>query len=82
LLESLSSSYALLFLFQEVKELTAEDFLVFSDLSEESTEEDSSFSELKHVADQPTVAAAVHNLINPEVWTPNIATGPRQPVPP
>ncbi|PLW07241.1 hypothetical protein PCASD_22654, partial [Puccinia coronata f. sp. avenae] len=64
-----------------VKELTAEDFLVSSDLSEASTEEDNSSSKPKHVTDQPTVAAAVHNLIKPEFWTP-IATGPRQPVPP
>jgi hypothetical protein len=68
------------FLRQEVKDLTAEDLLVSSDLSESPSEEDST-SEPELVADQPTVVAAEHNLINPFAWTP-ISTGPPQPVPP
>ena len=64
-----------------MKDLTAEDLLVSSDLSESSSEEKLSTGEPELVADQLTVAAAAHNLINPYAWTP-IATGPRQPVPP
>jgi hypothetical protein len=80
LLNLILSLSALSFLCQEVKDLTAKDLLVLSDLSKSSSEEDST-SEPELVADQPTVAAAAHNLVNRDAWTP-IATGPPLPVPP
>jgi hypothetical protein len=73
---SAQSSFA-----KEVKDLTVEDLLVSSDLSDSSSEEDQLSSEPELVADQPTVEAAKGNWINPEAWTP-ISTGPPQPVPP
>ncbi|PLW15483.1 hypothetical protein PCASD_12714 [Puccinia coronata f. sp. avenae] len=50
-------------------------------LTKSLSEDKLSTGEPKLVADQPTVAAAAHNLINPYAWTP-IAAGPRLPVPP
>jgi hypothetical protein len=66
-----------------VKDLTAADLLVSSDLSESenSSDEDQLAEEPDLVANQPKVKAAKGNLINPDAWTP-IATGPPQPVPP
>ena len=64
-----------------MKDLTVEDLLVSSDLSEAYTDKDNASSEPELVADQLIVEAAEGNFINPEAWTP-IATGPRQPVPP
>ncbi|PLW18950.1 hypothetical protein PCASD_01242 [Puccinia coronata f. sp. avenae] len=64
----------------KVNELTASVLLVSSDLSE-SSESDQSSGEPDYVADQPTVAAAAHNLINLDAWIPT-ATGPLQPVSP
>jgi hypothetical protein len=66
---------------KKVKDLTASDLLVSSDLSDSSSASDYVTKEPEHVRDQPTVAAAAGNLISPNAWTP-IATGPRQPVPP
>jgi hypothetical protein len=62
-----------------VKDLTASDLLVLSDLSDSSYVSDNSTSKPELVQDQPTVAAAAGNLINPDAWTP-IAT-PRAPIP-
>lgn len=66
-----------------MKDLTAADLLVLFDLSESEhlSEEDQLAEEPEHIANQPMVAAAEGNLINPEAWTP-ISTGPPQPVPP
>jgi hypothetical protein len=66
---------------KKVKDLTASDLLVSSDLSDSSSTSDYVKQEPEHIQDQPTVAAAAGNLINPDAWTP-IATGPRKPVPP
>jgi hypothetical protein len=80
-LNLLFSASALSSLAKEVKDLTVEDLLVSSDLSNSSSEEDQLSSEPELVSDQPTVKAAEGNLINPEAWTP-ISTGPPQTVPP
>jgi hypothetical protein len=78
--DSILSIYLrVIFLQQEVKDLTASDLFVSLDLSELSSVSDYSTGEPELVQDQPTVAAVAGNLIKPEAWTP-IAV-PREPIP-